>query len=107
MSIQLFVSPWTGACQDPLSMEIPRQEYWSGLPLPSLGHLPNPEIQPESPPWQAYSLPPSHHKCQRYITDNISYLTEAVFVCFLHGGYSYLSFLTMLFGRKSLCTDHS
>ena len=34
--IQLFVTPWTMACQAPLSMGFPRQEYWSGLPFPSL-----------------------------------------------------------------------
>ena len=37
------------ACQVPLSMEFSRQEYWSGLPFPSLGDLPDPGIQPESP----------------------------------------------------------
>ena len=37
------------AHQDPLSMGFPRQEYWSGLPFPSPGDLPNPGIEPESP----------------------------------------------------------
>ena len=37
--------PWTAARQVPLSMELSRQDYWSGLPLPSPGDLPNPEIQ--------------------------------------------------------------
>ena len=35
--IKPFVSPWTVACQTPLSMGFPRQEYWNGLPLPSPG----------------------------------------------------------------------
>ena len=35
-----FATPWTVACQAPLSMEFPRQEYWSGLPFPPPGHLP-------------------------------------------------------------------
>ena len=35
--VQLFVTPWTVVCQAPLSMEFSRQEYWSGLPFPSLG----------------------------------------------------------------------
>ena len=48
------------ACLAPLSMEIPRQEYWSGLPFPSLGDLPNPGIEPGSPAWQVNSLPLSH-----------------------------------------------
>ena len=41
-------------------MEIPRQEYWSGLPFPSPGDLPNPGIEPGSPAWQVDSLPLSH-----------------------------------------------
>ena len=41
-------TPWTGARQAPLSMEFSRHEYWSGLPFPSPGDLPNPEIQPTS-----------------------------------------------------------
>ena len=40
--VQLFVTPWTVACQAPPSMGISRQEYWSGLPFPSPGDLPNP-----------------------------------------------------------------
>ena len=45
---RFFVTPWTVAHQAPLSMGDSRQEYWSGLPLPPLGHLPNPGIKPES-----------------------------------------------------------
>ena len=41
------------ACQVPLSMGFSRQEYWSGLPFPSLGDLPNPETEPRSPALQA------------------------------------------------------
>ena len=36
---------WTVTCQDPLSMELSRQEYWSGLPFPTLRGLPNPRIE--------------------------------------------------------------
>ena len=46
--VQLFETPWTIACQAPLSMEFSRQEYWSGLPFPSPGDLPNPGIEPKS-----------------------------------------------------------
>ena len=45
MSDQLFVTPWTVACQAPLFMEFSRQEYWSGEPFPSPGDLPNPGIE--------------------------------------------------------------
>ena len=37
------------ACQSPLSMEFPRQEYWSGLPFPPAGDFPNPRIEPVFP----------------------------------------------------------
>ena len=43
--VQLFATPRTVALQAPLSMEFSRQEYWSGLPFPSLGHLPDPGIE--------------------------------------------------------------
>ena len=50
-------APWTAACQAPLCMGFSRQEYWSGLPLPSPGGLPDPGIEPTSPALQADSLP--------------------------------------------------
>ena len=46
--VQLFVAPRTVACQAPLSVGFSRQEYGSGLPIPSPGYLPKPEIEPES-----------------------------------------------------------
>jgi len=39
---------WTRACQAPLSMGFSRQEYWSGLPCPPPGDLPNPGLEPTS-----------------------------------------------------------
>ena len=50
------MTPWTTACQAPLSMEFSRQEYWSAFPFPSPGDLPDLEIKPESPALQADSL---------------------------------------------------
>ena len=47
--VELVVSPWTVAHQASLSMGFSRQEYWSGLPFPSPGDLPNPETEPASP----------------------------------------------------------
>ena len=44
-----LANPWTVARQAPLSMGFLRQEYWSGLPFPSAGNLPNPRIEPASP----------------------------------------------------------
>ena len=54
---QLFAMPWTVAHQAPLSMRFSRQEYWSGLPFPSPGDLPNPGIKPGFSALQAESLP--------------------------------------------------
>ena len=51
------VSPWTIAHRAPPSMEFSRQEYWSGLPFPSPGGLPDPGIEPRSPSLQANTLP--------------------------------------------------
>ena len=47
--VRLFVTSWTLAHQALLSMEFSRQKYWSGLPFPSPGDLPNPGIEPMSP----------------------------------------------------------
>ena len=52
-----LTTPWTLACQAPLSMGFHRQEYWSGLPFPSPGDLLNPGIKPRSPDLQEDSLP--------------------------------------------------
>ena len=60
MSYPTLVTPWTVACQDPVSMGFPRQEYWSGLPFPSPGYLPDLGIEPASLALQADSLPLNH-----------------------------------------------
>ena len=46
--VRLFATPWTVAHHAPLSMGFPRQEYWSGVPFPPPGDLPNPGIKPGS-----------------------------------------------------------
>ena len=53
----LFATPWTVAYQAPFSMEFARQEYWSGLPFPSPGDLPDPGTEHRSPALQADALP--------------------------------------------------
>ena len=55
--VHLFVTPWTITYQVPLSMGFSKQEYWSGLPFPSPGDLPNPGIEPRSLSLQADALP--------------------------------------------------
>ena len=51
--VRLFATLWTVAHQAPPSMGFFRQEYWSGLPFPSPGYLPNTGIEPRSPALQA------------------------------------------------------
>ena len=51
-----FATPWTEACQAPLSMGFSRQKYWSGTPFPSPGYHCHPGIEPGSPAFQADSL---------------------------------------------------
>ena len=55
-----FTTPWIIVLQVPLSMGFPRQEYWSVLPFPSPGDLPDPGIKPTSSALQADSLLLSH-----------------------------------------------
>ena len=64
--VQLFATQWTVAHQALLSMGFPRQEYWSGLPFPPPGDLPDPGIEPRSPALWAESLasePPGKKYC--------------------------------------------
>ena len=56
--VQLLATSWTIAYQAPPSLGFSRQEYWSGLPFPSPGDLPNPGIEPRSPVSQADAVPP-------------------------------------------------
>ena len=58
--VRLFVTLWTIAHQAPLAIGFSRQEYWSGLPCPPLGDLPDPGIELKSPALQADSLSRSH-----------------------------------------------
>ena len=70
--VQLFVTPWTVAHQAPLSRESPKQEYWSGLPFPSPGDLPDPGIKPTSPAlagWFFITEPPG--KFQSFTFDSL------------------------------------
>ena len=62
--VQLFATPWTVAYQAPPSIKFSRQEFWSGLPFPFPGDLPDPGLEPGSPALQADALPsepPGNH----------------------------------------------
>ena len=65
------MTPWTAAHQAPVSMRFSRQGYWSGLPFPSPGDLPNPGIEPGTPALQADSLPTELQGKPRFIKDFI------------------------------------
>ena len=54
--VRLFATSWTVAYQAPPSIGFSRQEYWSGLPFPSPGDLPDPGIEPRSPALEADAL---------------------------------------------------
>ena len=71
-----FATPRTVAHQAPLSMGVLRQEYWSRLPFPSPGDLPDPEVKPGSSALQANSLPLSHLPSKH----NLSYLQDGVVI---------------------------
>ena len=57
LHLTLFATPWTVSCQAPLSLGFFRQEYWSRLPFPYPGDLPDSGIEPGSPALQADALP--------------------------------------------------
>ena len=75
------VTPQTVAHQAPLSVGFSRQEYWSGLPRPPPGDLPNPGIQRTSPALQADSLPLSHvESCSIMQGNHVIIFTRTAFV---------------------------
>ena len=55
--VRLSETPWTVACQAPPSMGFSRQDYWSELPFPFPGDLPDPGIEPRCPALQTGALP--------------------------------------------------
>ena len=58
--VGLFATPWIVTHQATLSLGLPKQEYWNGLPFPFPGYLPNPGVKPTSPALREDSLPLSH-----------------------------------------------
>ena len=72
-----------GAHQAPLSIGFSRQEYWSGLPCPSPGDLPNPGMEPGSLALQADSLPSKPTGMSSFSTVDIIYFPETFYFCFV------------------------
>ena len=106
-----FEAPWTVAYQSPLSMGFPRQKHRSGLPFPSLGHLPDPEIQPASPALVDSSLVAtweSHQWCKQRLNSfpNLPSAISIVLIPMITDGHqSQLGFPFLHPARKmgSLC----
>ena len=85
-------TPWTVACQAPLSVGFFRQEYWSGLPFPSLEDLPDPGSKPRSPALQADSSPSELQGRSRFGMDTFKQIFSSmpIFPKFHHFRLQYL-----------------
>ena len=75
-SCRLFATPWTATYQAPTSMGFSRQEYWSGLPFPSPGDLPNSGIEPRSPALQMDAVPSEPPRKLVYVKQNLLYRNQ-------------------------------
>ena len=106
--VRLCAAPWTAAYQAPPSMGFSRQEYWSGLPFPSPGDLPDPGIKSRSPIFQADALT-SEPPGKPYIYNVCIYVCICIYI-FIYTYvfiYPYVFIYTYIFikcaiGAKSL-----
>ena len=116
-SVSNSATSWMVACHAPLSLEFSRQEYWSELPFPSPGDLPNPGIEPWSPALQAVSLwseppctPPceiqSHSVSKIFAWKCIFPSLEAFWVCSLLSVFSNLIMICLRMGLFSFDCSH-
>ena len=101
--VRLFATPWTAACQTPLSMGFSRQESWSGLPCPSPGDFPDPGIEPGSPVLKEGSLPSEPQSVNFlsffilfFLSSPLSFFPFFLFLIAFHPS-SILSFLPSLY----------
>ena len=90
-----FATPWTVARQAPLLMGFPRQEYWSGLPFPSPGDLPDPGIKPTSlgPPALAggfFTIEPAGENHMYILSIYMGSLYLCVYI-YLKGNHTFLA----------------
>ena len=76
--VWLCVTPWTVARQAPLTLGFSRQEYWSGLPCPPPGDLPNPGFEPRSPELQADSLSSEPSRKPKYECTLFKFLPSTI-----------------------------
>ena len=92
--VWLFVTPWTGACQAPLSMEFSRQKYWSGFPFPSPEDLPSPGMEPAS-----------HALASRFFTTSATWETINKCLALNYGGIHQLKLKYTFY--KLLCEEYT
>ena len=105
-----LATPWNVTCQASLSMGFSRQEYWSGLPFPSTGDLPDTGIKPRSPGSQVDSLPTELRE-ENHISDytdlcwqsNLSAFKYALYVCHSFSSKEYMFFNFM--AAVTVCSD--
>ena len=115
--VRLFATLWTVAHQAPPSMGFSRQEYWSGVPFPSPGDLPNPGIEPGSPTLEADALtsePPGnrYHNCVYLFVHRVersqTHLSIWVHMHALIHTWTVWLLLLIPFGScKKCCSEHN
>ena len=100
--VWLFETLFTVALQAPLSLGFCRQEYWSGLPFPPPGDLPDPGVESTSPTWQVDSLPLSHqgNLILWWFAANKGQVLQ-VFLC--HPVYQGILLLVLVFLTDTFC----
>ena len=106
VSFLLSATPWTIACQAPLSMEFSRQKYWSRFPFPSPKDLPNPGIKPGSTTLQACSLlsePPGKPKRTLRPKHCSFFLGKRVLIYDIYSNYTFPLFSAFLLSCVSHC----
>ena len=110
--IQLFVTPWTVARQDPLSMGFSRQEHFSGLPWPSAGDLPDPGIEPRVL-YHSHLLGSPYQHFSSFFSGFIHLLTVLGLGCCAglslvaaSRGYSPVAMTRLLMGLAYLVAEH-
>ena len=91
--VRLFVTLWTVVHQAPPSMGFSKQEYWSGLPFPSPGDLPDPGIKPRSPAMQAGALTSEPPGKPRSFKGAFKVVILLLLFCGGNSGSRFLSFL--------------
>ena len=105
--VRLFVTPRTVAYHAPPSMGYSRQEYWSGLPFPSPGDLPDPGIEPRSPALQTDTLPSElpgkPHIYKIFIFRFFSFIRYYKMLCYIVGP----CWLSILYIGTHLCSSQT